>query len=89
MKSLLSFCRREPVLSIAALAALLTCFFTPPSAAYIGYIDFRTLALLYALMVAVAMTFSGSGSVGAVVASVSGSAASVEAEGRVIAEWEV
>lgn len=55
MRKVFSFVKREPVLSIAAFAALLTCFFTPPSQAYIGYIDFRTLALLYALMVAVAV----------------------------------
>lgn len=55
MKTILAFCKREPVLSIAAFAALITCFFTPPSAEYIGYIDFRTLALLYALMVAVSV----------------------------------
>ena len=55
MKTILAFCKREPVLSIAALAALITCFFTPPSMEYMGYIDFRTLALLYALMVAVAV----------------------------------
>ena len=52
---MLAFIKREPVLSIAAMAAFATCFFTPPSAAYLGYIDFRTLALLYALMVAVAV----------------------------------
>ena len=31
MKKILAFCKGEPVLSIAAFAALLTCFFTPPS----------------------------------------------------------
>ncbi len=55
MKTILAFFRKEPVLSIAALAALATCLAVPPSASYFGYIDFRTLALLYALMVAVAV----------------------------------
>ena len=54
MAAIRSFVRREPVLLIAALAALLSCFFVPPDAAYLGYIDFRTLALLYCLMTVVA-----------------------------------
>lgn len=54
MRSVLAFARREPVLLIAAAAAVASCFFVPPDAAYIGYIDFRTLALLYALMLVVA-----------------------------------
>ena len=48
-----SFVRREPVLLIAALAALITCFFVPPDAKYLGYLDLRTLALLYCLMTVV------------------------------------
>ncbi len=54
MKRVLDFCKREPILTISALAALLSCLFVPPDAAYLGYIDFRTLALLYALMLVVA-----------------------------------
>lgn len=54
MAAIRSFVRREPVLLIAALAALLSCIFVPPDAAYPGYLDLRTLALLYALMVVVA-----------------------------------
>ena len=54
MATIRSFVRREPVLLIAALAALTSCFFVPPDAAYLGYIDFRTLALLYCLMTVVA-----------------------------------
>lgn len=54
MKKLSEFCKREPVLTIAALAAAVSCAFVPPDAAYLGYIDFRTLALLYALMLVVA-----------------------------------
>ena len=49
-----SFLRREPVLVISALAAVVSCFLVPPDAGYIKYIDFRTLALLYALMTVVA-----------------------------------
>ena len=50
MASIRSFIRREPVLVIAALAAIVSCFFVPPDGAYAAYIDFRTLALLYCLM---------------------------------------
>ncbi len=54
MATIQSFIRREPVLLIAALAALVSCFFVPPDAAYLGYMDLRTLALLYCLMTVVA-----------------------------------
>ena len=52
--SVLGFAKREPVLLAAALAAAVSCCFVPPDRAYLGYIDFRTLALLYALMLVVA-----------------------------------
>lgn len=52
--SVLNFAKREPVLLIAALAAAISCAFVPPDRAYFAYIDFRTLSLLYALMVVVA-----------------------------------
>ena len=54
MSSIRSFIRREPVLLIAAFAALVSCFFVPPDSAYWGYLDLRTLALLYCLMTVVA-----------------------------------
>ena len=54
MATIRSFIRREPVLFIAALAAAVSCFFVPPDGAYAGYIDFRTLALLYCLMTVIA-----------------------------------
>ena len=54
MSAIHSFIRREPVLLIAALAALVSCFFVPPDEAYPGYLDLRTLALLYCLMTVVA-----------------------------------
>lgn len=54
MSSIRSFIRREPVLLIAAFAALISCFFVPPDRAYWGYLDLRTLALLYCLMTVVA-----------------------------------
>ena len=54
MAAVRSFVKREPVLLIASLAALISCFFVPPDRTYLSYIDFRTLALLYCLMTVVA-----------------------------------
>lgn len=54
MQKLYTFMKREPVFLISFLAALITCFFVPPSLAYVNYMDLRTLALLYCLMVVVA-----------------------------------
>lgn len=54
MKPLLRFLRREPVLTIAALAAAVSCFFVPPDREYLAYFDLRTLSLLYCLMTVVA-----------------------------------
>ena len=54
MANVRSFIQREPVLIISVLAAAVSCVFVPLDGAYIGYIDFRTLALLYALMTVVA-----------------------------------
>ena len=53
MSAIRSFVGREPVLIIAALAALITCFFVPPDSRYLSYLDFRTLSLLYCLMTVV------------------------------------
>ncbi len=46
--------KEEAVLVTAFLCAVLTMFFVPPSSAYLDYIDFRVLALLFCLMVVVA-----------------------------------
>lgn len=53
MSTIRAFIRREPVLLIALLFAAISCFFVPPDQEYLKYIDFRTLALLYCLMVVV------------------------------------
>ena len=47
---MLDFIRRESVFVIALIAALVSAFFNPPSARWLGAIDFRTLALLFSLM---------------------------------------
>lgn len=46
--------KRETVLCIAGLFAILSAFVVPPSKAYLDYIDFRVLALLFCLMLVVA-----------------------------------
>lgn len=42
-----SFCKRNTVFCIAALAAVITCFFVPPDGGYLGYFDWKTLACLF------------------------------------------
>ncbi len=54
MHRFLSFCKREAVLCITALCAAVTMLLVPPDTAYLTYIDFRVLALLFCLMAVVA-----------------------------------
>ena len=49
-QSLINWIRREPVLFISAVCAALSTLLSPPSAAYLDYIDWRVLALLFCLM---------------------------------------
>ena len=51
MKKIISFMKKETVLTIATLLAVVSAFFVKPDRQYIGYIDFRTLGILFALMV--------------------------------------
>lgn len=46
--------QKEPVLSIATCLAIISAFFVLPDAEYLGYIDFRTLAILFSLMTVMA-----------------------------------
>lgn len=48
------FWKREPVLCIAAVCAAASVALNPPSAAYLNYIDWRVLTLLFCLMAVVA-----------------------------------
>ena len=48
------FVKQEVVLCVAAVLAVLSMLFVPPDAAYIGYIDLRTLAILFSLMTVMA-----------------------------------
>lgn len=49
-----NFFKKEPVLAISALCALLSMAVVPPSAAYLEYIDWKVLGLLFCLMAVVA-----------------------------------
>ena len=51
---ILGFWKKEPVLCIAAVCALASIALNPPSAAYLNYIDWRVLSLLFSLMAVVA-----------------------------------
>ena len=44
------FIQQETVLTAAAVLAVVSAFFVPPDAQYLGYIDLRTLAILFSLM---------------------------------------
>ncbi len=54
MDNLQSFIRKEPILVISGVLAALSCLAVPPSAAYLGYLNWRTLALLFCMMAIVA-----------------------------------
>ncbi|MCH5343413.1 MAG: citrate transporter [Acetatifactor sp.] len=47
---MISFVKTETVLCIALLLAAVSAFLVPPDGAYVEYIDFRTLAILFCLM---------------------------------------
>lgn len=51
--SIVTFFKKETVLCIAAVLAVISAFLVPPSKEYIDYIDFRVLALLFCLMLVV------------------------------------
>ena len=53
MRSVWNFVKKEAVLSISALCAGVSMLILPPSAAYLHYIDWRVLSLLFCLMVVV------------------------------------
>ncbi len=54
MKKIVGFARREAVLSISLILAIVSMFVIIPDKEYISYIDFRTLALLFSLMAIIA-----------------------------------
>lgn len=54
MLGLWNWCKKEAVLTIAMMLAVISAFFVRPDKEYIGYIDFRTLAILFCLMAVMA-----------------------------------
>ena len=53
MKKLIYFVKHNIVMTIAFVAALVTCFFVPPDAQYIQYFDFKTLSCLFCVLAVV------------------------------------
>lgn len=51
---ILNWCKKEAVLSVAIVLAIVSAFFVHPDKEYLGYIDFRTLAILFCLMAVMA-----------------------------------
>lgn len=54
MKQIMSKLKKDPVLVIAILLALVSGVFVPPDKGYIDYIDYKVLVLLFCLMAVVA-----------------------------------
>ena len=51
---LVEFIKKETVLTVAILLAVLSAVMIPPDGNYVGYIDFRTLSILFCLMTVMA-----------------------------------
>ena len=54
MRRIWGWCKKEAVLSIAIVLAIISAFFVHPDKEYLGYIDFRTLGILFCLMTVMA-----------------------------------
>ena len=52
-KRILDLFRRDVVLTVSLVLAVLSCLIAPPSPAYVGYIDFNTPIVLFCLMLLV------------------------------------
>ncbi len=50
----IAFLKKEIVLTVALVLAIVSSFIVPPDLAYLDYIDFRTLAILFCLMAVMA-----------------------------------
>lgn len=49
-----AFAKKEVVLSIAIVAAIVTCFFVPPDLEYLNYFEYKTLIALFCMLTVVA-----------------------------------
>lgn len=54
MKKAIEFIKKETVLLVSAILAVVSMFFVPPSLGYIEYIDLKTISLLFCLMAVMA-----------------------------------
>ena len=45
--------KKDPVLFISGILAIVSCFFVTPDAKYMDYVDFRVLAILFCMMIVV------------------------------------
>ena len=52
--NILEFINKEPILTVATVLAIISCFFVTPGREYLSYINWRTLILLFCLMAVVA-----------------------------------
>ena len=50
---MIGFIKRNAVMCVALFAAIVTCFFVPPDAEYLGYFDFKTLTCLFCTLAVV------------------------------------
>lgn len=50
LKNIISFLKKEIVLTVSGILAVVSCFFVLPDAEYAGYIDFHTILILFCLM---------------------------------------
>lgn len=53
MNRIISFLKKESVFTIIAILAIISCFFVKPSIAYLDYINWKTIILLFVMMVIV------------------------------------
>ena len=53
MQTIIGFVKKNAVMTIALLAALITCFIIPPDSSYLGYFDFKTLTCLFCVLAVV------------------------------------
>ena len=51
--SVLAWVKGNAVLTVAFLAALITCFIVPPDGAYLDYVDLKTIACLFSILAVV------------------------------------
>lgn len=54
MHKIIEFIKKETILIIAAILAVISAFFVPPDRTYFSYIDFRVLGILLSLMIVMA-----------------------------------